>query len=192
MSSPRVIKRYANRKLYDTAESRYIKLDEIAAMIKAGEDIQIIDNKTKADLTAVTMAQILVEEEKQQRRTGGLNSLRSLIQQSGALISRVGEPVGQMRATVEESVTRLIKSGEERAALTRESVQGWLETNTAALEELQQRIDDRARQAVAGLDPFSGARRQLDEIIERIERIEAHLGLANVPAEEEVEDSGEA
>lgn len=177
MSTPRVIKRYTNRKLYDTKHSRYIKLDEIALMIKEGQDIQIIDNKTKADLTAVTMAQILVEEEKRQKRASGLPTLRSLIQQSGTLISRrIGEPVTHMRASVEESVTRLIKTGEERAVETRESLQAWFDSNTAALEDLQHRVDERVRQAASTLDPFAG-RRQLDELLERIERIENHLKL---------------
>ena len=58
---PKVIKRYTNRKLYDTVESRYVTLDEIAQMIKAGAEVQIIDNRTKEDLTSVTLAQIIFE-----------------------------------------------------------------------------------------------------------------------------------
>src|SRR5471030_2495155 len=61
---PKVIKRYTNRKLYDTVESRYVTLDEIAQMIKAGAEVKIIDNRTKEDLTSVTLAQIIFEEEK--------------------------------------------------------------------------------------------------------------------------------
>ena len=47
---PKVIKRYTNRKLYDTVESRYVTLDEIAEMIKAGAEVKIVDNRTKRDL----------------------------------------------------------------------------------------------------------------------------------------------
>ena len=61
---PKVIKRYTNRKLYDTVESRYVTLDEIAHMIKGGAEVKIIDNRTKEDLTSVTLAQIIFEEEK--------------------------------------------------------------------------------------------------------------------------------
>ena len=61
---PKVIKRYTNRKLYDTVESRYVTLDEIAAMIKEGVEVRIVDNRTKEDLTSVTLAQIIFEEEK--------------------------------------------------------------------------------------------------------------------------------
>ena len=58
---PKVIKRYANRKLYDTERSCYVTLDEISQMIKEGDDVKVVDNKTKDDLTAVTLAQIIVE-----------------------------------------------------------------------------------------------------------------------------------
>src|SRR6201985_1322464 len=61
---PKVIKRYTNRKLYDTVESRYVTLDEIAQMIKGGAGVKIIDNRSKEDLTSVTLAQIIFEEEK--------------------------------------------------------------------------------------------------------------------------------
>ena len=52
MKEVKVIKRYQNRKLYDTNQSCYVTLDEIAQMIRNGDDLQVIDNKTKADITA--------------------------------------------------------------------------------------------------------------------------------------------
>ena len=59
-----MIKRYANRKLYDTRESRYVTLQQLGELIRDGEDIRIIDNQSKEDLTKVTLAQIIYEEEK--------------------------------------------------------------------------------------------------------------------------------
>lgn len=79
MSSSRTIKRYSNRKLYDTERSCYITLDEIAAMVRQGEEVIIVDNKTKEDITALTMAQILAEEEKKFPKMP-LKLLQSLIQ----------------------------------------------------------------------------------------------------------------
>jgi len=61
----RVIKRYANRKLYDTRASRYVTLNQISEYVKAGEEVRIIDNTSKEDLTSVTLAQILYERERQ-------------------------------------------------------------------------------------------------------------------------------
>ena len=64
MTTARTIKRYANRKLYDTRDSRYVTLDHIAAMVRAGDDVRVVDNTTRADLTTATLAQIIFEEEK--------------------------------------------------------------------------------------------------------------------------------
>jgi len=61
MPDTRIIKRYANRKLYDTEHSRYVTLDQISEMIRNGDDVKIVDNKTKEDLTTVTLAQIIFE-----------------------------------------------------------------------------------------------------------------------------------
>src|SRR5690348_18514874 len=79
---PKVIKRYTNRKLYDTVESRYVTLDEIAQMIKAGAEVKIIDNRSKEDLTSVTLAQIIFEEEKK-RSQMPLGVLREIIRHGG-------------------------------------------------------------------------------------------------------------
>jgi polyhydroxyalkanoate synthesis repressor PhaR len=59
-----VIKRYPNRKLYDTDAKQYITLDGIAELIRSGEEIQVVDNATGDDLTAVTLTQIVFEQEK--------------------------------------------------------------------------------------------------------------------------------
>src|SRR3954469_16020079 len=60
----RTIKRYSNRKLYDTTDSRYVTLQQIAGLIRNGDEIRVIDKTTQQDLTAATMAQIIFEEEK--------------------------------------------------------------------------------------------------------------------------------
>ena len=67
----RVIKRYANRKLYDTRDSKYVTLDRIAEFVRNGEEVKVIDNRSKADLTKVTLAQIIYEEQKSGNATPG-------------------------------------------------------------------------------------------------------------------------
>jgi polyhydroxyalkanoate synthesis repressor PhaR len=57
-----IIKKYGNRRLYDTASSSYVTQAEIAAKIRAGEDVRVINAKTGADLTASTLAQIIFED----------------------------------------------------------------------------------------------------------------------------------
>src|SRR6266700_2846913 len=83
MPETRIIKRYANRKLYDTEHSRYVTLDQISEMIRNGDDVKIVDNKTKEDLTTVTLAQIIFEEEKKQRSFLPLAAMRNIIQSGG-------------------------------------------------------------------------------------------------------------
>ena len=56
-----LIKKYGNRRLYDTAKSRYITLEELAATVKGGEEVRVVDAKTGEDLTTPTLAQIIVE-----------------------------------------------------------------------------------------------------------------------------------
>lgn len=93
----RVIKRYSNRKLYDTVDSRYVTLLQIAEMVRAGENVQIIDNASKEDKTEVTLALIISEELKAQPRAVPLGTLRELIQEHRGGDGGVGgEPGGQM------------------------------------------------------------------------------------------------
>lgn len=107
----KVIKRYSNRKLYDTERSRYVTLEEIARMIKEGDEVQIMDNKSGRDLTAVTLTQIIYEEEKQKSRMP-LSMLRNLIQASGETLQdfwdrSVITPVVEVRTTAQKGVEEL-------------------------------------------------------------------------------------
>ena len=61
-----VVKKYGNRRLYDTESSRYITLDDLANLIRSGKDVKVVDAKTKADLTKSVLLQIITEQEKQQ------------------------------------------------------------------------------------------------------------------------------
>jgi polyhydroxyalkanoate synthesis repressor PhaR len=178
MSKVRVIKRYANRKLYDTERSCYVTLEELATLVRAGEELRIVDNQTKEDLTSVTLAQILLEEEKRAHRNRPLDAMRQLIGHSGELFQRrIGEPVHHLRSSVEESVNRLLKSGEERAAETRASLQTWFDQNTQALEELQARLDERLKAVVGSVALLGHLQREMAAVRERLDRVEARLGI---------------
>jgi polyhydroxyalkanoate synthesis repressor PhaR len=75
----RTIRKYGNRRLYDTTDKRYVNLDEIAGMIREGAEIKVVDAKTGEDLTRSILTQIIVEETKS--RNGGLplEILRELV-----------------------------------------------------------------------------------------------------------------
>ena len=74
-----VIKKYGNRRLYDTSASRYINLDDIASMVRNGKDVRVVDAKPGEDLTRVTLTQIIVEDARAQPAGLPLELLRHLI-----------------------------------------------------------------------------------------------------------------
>jgi polyhydroxyalkanoate synthesis repressor PhaR len=74
-----VIKKYGNRRLYDTLGSRYVNLDDIAVMIRKGRQVQVVDAKTGEDLTRVTLTQIITEDAKETPTGLPLELLRQLI-----------------------------------------------------------------------------------------------------------------
>jgi|GEM_PF-2284374 len=120
----KVVKRYSNRKLYDTDRSKYVTLDEIAKMIKAGEEITIIDNESKEDLTSVTLTQIIYEEEKRESRMP-LGMLRNLIQTGGTSLQeffdkQVKAPALDFRENVEKSIEKNVEEIVQSAAQIRE------------------------------------------------------------------------
>ena len=79
MTDARIIKRYQNRKLYDTHQSCYVTLEEIAQIIREGHEIQVIDNKTKNDITYITQIQLLFDQEKKSTRAGDVELLKRVI-----------------------------------------------------------------------------------------------------------------
>lgn len=79
MNDVRIIKRYQNRKLYDTFQSCYVTLEEIAQIIREGNEIKVIDNKTKNDITYMTQIQLLFDQERKSTRVGSVNLLKRVI-----------------------------------------------------------------------------------------------------------------
>jgi len=77
-----VIKKYGNRRLYDTAGSRYVNLDDLAALVRAGKEVRVVDAKTGRDLTRVTLTQIITEDAKDKPTGLPLELLRQLIMAS--------------------------------------------------------------------------------------------------------------
>jgi polyhydroxyalkanoate synthesis repressor PhaR len=77
-----VIRKYANRRLYDTSASRYVNLEELAALIRNGTDVQVVDAKTGQDMTRVTLTQIILEDAREEPSALPLDLLRQLIMTS--------------------------------------------------------------------------------------------------------------
>ena len=97
-----VIKRYSNRKLYDTQESRYVTLEEIEGVIRGGKEISVVDASTGEDLTSVTLAQIILENERNRRAALPSAFLHQLIKHGEAWQDFVQR---SMRSSLEGIIT---------------------------------------------------------------------------------------
>lgn len=117
-----IIKRYPNRKLYDTQEKRYITLEVIADRIRQGHTVQVLDHASGEDLTAVTLTQIIFEQEKKRGGFVPQSILAGLIQSGGqtmgALRRTLASPLDLARHVddeIERRVQSLIVRGEMAA-----------------------------------------------------------------------------
>lgn len=179
---PKVIKRYTNRKLYDTVESRYVTLDEIAEMIKQGLEVKIIDNRSKEDLTSVTLAQIIFEEEKKQSQMP-LAVLREIIRRPGESLQgfiqkEVSPRVASFREEAESRIDKLLgrTDGADGLAAGGSGPAELLKASQKAWEDWQRRIDERVRlvlENVVGNLPALG--RDMQALSQRLETLEKKL-----------------
>ena len=184
----RLIKRYANRKLYDTRDSRYVTLQQVAVFVREGEDVKIIDNKSKEDLTNVTLAQIIYEEEKKGESETRKSTLRSFIQDGReriitslpASISKLVRREDDESAPHPEGVAEAAQAVAEAVA----AASGEHETSPstspgrkpALLEELRALADERIRAAFgSALGHVSQLQHEVGRLQARIEELEAKL-----------------
>ena len=176
--NPHLIKRYGNRKLYDTQASVYITLDGIAELVRQGNDLRVIDNDTGEDLTAVTFAQIIFEEEK--RKTGllSLPVLRWIINQGGEALHEILERVDRgrevldsARESVEKGVQQLVGRNRGGKGLIGE----FLEAPQKQLDHLQKRIDTQVRESVDRLTAHPTIQREISRLESSVKRLEQQL-----------------
>jgi polyhydroxyalkanoate synthesis repressor PhaR len=183
-ATTRTIKRYANRKLYDMTDSSYVTLEEIAQFVKNGEEVRILDNKTKEDLTAVTLTQIIFEEEKRRKRILPLATLRGVIQSGGEFIHRrIAEPVASFREEAERTVATLRGEAEKTMGRLvklegidelREAMKEFIDNTHGVYDDFQKRLDERVR-VVLGNIPLSGLGKELDHLKKKVNQLERAL-----------------
>jgi polyhydroxyalkanoate synthesis repressor PhaR len=183
----RLIKRYGNRKLYDTSESRYITLDEIARLVRSGNDVKVIDNENGDDLTAITFAQIILEEEKRRSSLISLGLLRELVQHGeetlAQLRTRVEKGVEAAGRRVQEMVTGTVANEHENSAASpevdSEAGKGFFDEILAApqrrLEALQRSIDERIKSSVGRITSHPVVQHEVQRIERSIKKLEERL-----------------
>jgi polyhydroxyalkanoate synthesis repressor PhaR len=153
--------------MYDTEASRYVTLDRVTELVREGEDLRIIDNDTGADLTAVTLAQIIYEEEKRKNGLLEVPALRWIIQQGGATLQEILSRVDKGR----EAIENVRGMAEERMRHVRDLMQGG---------ESKQASPDGERPHTRSAPPDSGGDapqglRALSELLEAPQRQLEHL-----------------
>lgn len=187
-----IIKRYPNRKLYDTEAKKYIRLDGIAEIIREGKEVQVIDHASGEDLTALTLTQIILEQEKKE---GGILShsvLTTLIRTGSDRLSAIQRNLASSISTwrqfdeeIKQRIQALVRQGEISAAegksllekLVRQGIQQREERHKGdaisllspeALEEYLQNMDIPTRDDLHRLDE------QLDELSARLDDAPQH------------------
>ena len=121
----RVIKRYPNRKLYDTEPKEYIPLEGIAALIHQGDEVQVVDHASGDDLTALTLTQIILEREKKQGGYLPQSVLTGLVRAGGDTLNTLRRtfvsPVDLLRQ-IDEEIDGRLQSLQKQGELAEEEV----------------------------------------------------------------------
>ncbi len=140
----RIIKRYENRKLYDTGERRYISLEEIAALIRDGVDVKVIDRTSAKDITTQTLTQIIFEEGKLGRNPFSTETLHGVIRWGSSVID---EGIHQAKRSLDDIVPKSLSKlfGVSHPGQIRELIQ--------RVESLESAIDKLAGSAGKSVEP---------------------------------------
>jgi polyhydroxyalkanoate synthesis repressor PhaR len=180
----RLIKRYPNRKLYDTAAKCYVTLEDLAALICAGHEIQVLDNASGEDLTAVTLTQIIFEKEKQQRGFLPEGVLTGLIQAGGETLNTLRRNLAtplDLINQVDREIERRLRDLAGRGELAEEEVRRLLEKLSGVCDEawlnasledevLQQAI---ARRGIPSREDFQKLSDQVESLATKIDQVQA-------------------
>src|SRR5262249_9113579 len=163
--------RYSNRKLYDTSESRYVTLDEIARWVKSGEEVKILENESGEDLTAGTFAQIILEEE---RKKSGLLSLRVMRE----LIQHGESALHGLAATLDRGIEAIPPAAHAARTRVQERMQEGVQNLSSVadrLTEIQRNLDEVVRRQVERVTSSPALQREMDRIERTARMLEVRI-----------------
>jgi polyhydroxyalkanoate synthesis repressor PhaR len=189
-----VIKRYPNRKLYDTEAKQYITLDGIADLIRQGQEVQVIDHNSNEDLTAVILTQIIFEQEKKQAGFLPRSVLRGLVQAGGDTLSSLRrtlasplDMLGHVDEEIRRRVQELVKAGEmaeeEGQRLVKTLLQQGERMRALALSNGEQPEDLPSQEVLSQRLAELGVptRADIETLNEQLEALEKALERINLP-----------
>jgi hypothetical protein len=174
-----VLRRYANRKIYDPYQSRYVNHADIAELVRSGSDVRVLDSRTDRDVTGLALARILSIEEN--RAEGArAEALFGLLRAASGEAPPVVVERGDRRAPPEAApsvVDALLSQGNRGAFAAR----GWVSAQRGALEALEGRARERGEAAADALETLLAVKGQLERIARRLEEVQDRLHEAEQP-----------
>lgn len=181
----RTIKRYANRKLYDTEESHYVSLHDILELVRLGEDVEVVDSRSGEDLTSVVLAQAMADEEKSEGSVLPLDTLKELIRRGNRELSEImrksrlaGKGAMQM---AEESTARYYRKLIDHGEVSEDEARNYLAQLSRKLtrrrRSLESQVDERVGAYVEALQ--LPTRADLEKISKKVDsianKLDAHM-----------------
>jgi len=178
----RQIKKYANRKFYDTEKKRYVSLSGIASLVRAGEDVQVLDKQSGDDITGLILSQILREQEREggliphtlltalvRRGTGGLEHLRGSLHSSLEALRTLEDDLDQRIDTLaDRGEISLAQAQELREEMVARSRQRQADGEERILQEIENSL---ARLGVPGKQDVEALNRRLAEIETKLDSL---------------------
>ncbi len=182
MGQERIIKRYTNRKLYDTDQSRYVTLEDIAKLIRDNEEVRVIDNETQDDLTAVTFAQIILEEEKRKTNLVSVPFLRKLIHSGEAAVQdlsdsakRALDQIGDFTGGAGRRMREAVEEGGRAIDDALDESKNFIDDLLALPQKRLEALQDVARKQVDRIRQSPSLQREIERLEKSIHGIEQML-----------------
>jgi polyhydroxyalkanoate synthesis repressor PhaR len=186
---PRLIKRYANRRLYDVQEKRTITLGDLAELIKEGHEVTVMDNRTKEDITLPTLFQVLSLEARVWKESfPSIKVARELIEKGGGVMADVLKKamlagfgaVVLTKEKVEELVDELIKKGELSKEDRAKFIHELAEKAESRSREVRKWVDETVKAAmskvkVAKVEEMEALKQEVGDLTKTIARLEKRL-----------------
>lgn len=177
-----VVKRYPNRKLYNTEAKRYVTLDGIADLIREGEEVQILDHNNGEDLTAVTLSQIIYEQEKKEGGFLPRPLLTGLIQSGGQTLGSLRRSLAsslELFRHVDQEINRRLEALVEAGELNEDEadeLRDMLAPAGAPQPEIGTPTDDDladylSRQGIPSREDILRLNEQLDDLVDKLDDI---------------------
>ena len=160
----RTVKRYKNRKLYDTENSRYITLAGLGKLIHNGEDIRVIDAKTQEDITGMVLTQILLQEQRHQDMPVALTRIRELL--------RSGEEL------LHTSVQKISSEAEKTVQKPLSDIRQFMESRMSAFDDFQNLVNERMESILVTMrqthvqEDCKAIQDKIESMEKRIEKLE--------------------